>query len=80
VATNPGNPHEYWLRGLPTFKTKMAKWSKKVGFLQKFFLPNHFKTAETQIKMTNDQKPKYKNDHKKEEGMYPLLLFFIGII
>lgn len=84
MATNPGNPHEHWLRGLATFKTKMAKWSKKVGFYKKFYHPNHLKNIKTQIKVANDQKPKYKSDHKKckkEEGMYPLFfLIFFSVI
>lgn len=79
MATNPGNPHEHWLRGLATFKTKMAKWSKKVGFYKKFYLSNLFKITKTQIKVANDQKPKYKSDHKKykkRRGHVPSAIIF----
>lgn len=79
----PGTRMNTGFAGCPLLKQKWPNGQKKVGFYKNFYHPNHFKNIKTQIKVANDQKPKYKSDHKKckkEEGMYPPLLFFIGII
>ena len=58
----------------------MAKWSKKVGFYKNFYLLNHFKNIKTQIKVANDQKPKYKSDHKntKKKRACTLRYYFLS--